>query len=221
MVYNNPDYIDESGAQIPVDLSDTTPEFIDRDMYVWIASHYGALPPSLSSITIPRRVFDVVGLFNPDYRMAGDLEFYNRVAQKYAILRNRHVLHSVRSHAGATQQSSRAGATYLAEEALLDDWYRQWWSAADFRSVKRFRSALRGRYHLGWIRRLARQGEFGPAAKALRQLNKVYPLRWVLSWEILRILRPGFRVTPTVPAPPRLTGITMPHLGLDDLEVRE
>jgi glycosyltransferase involved in cell wall biosynthesis len=198
LAYGTPEYIDAAGAPIAPKVRDETPEFISQALYLWISSHYGALPPSISSIMIPRRTFDAVGVFNPTYRMAGDLEFYNRVSEQFPILRNRDVLHSVRSHKGQAQRLSSAGASYMEEEAALGDWYRSRWSPADYRKVQRYRAATRGRYHLGWIRRLVLQGRIKQSAIALHQLNRVYPLHWVL-WAGIALI--GRQPMPTLPPP--------------------
>ncbi|HEY1980209.1 MAG TPA: glycosyltransferase [Xanthobacteraceae bacterium] len=201
LVYGTPDYIDEKGGVIWTHLRDDTPEIVDRKLYLWIASHFGALPPSISSIMIPRRVFDAIGLFNADYRVAGDIEFYNRVAERYPLLCNKEVLHSVRSHPRMTSALSSAGPLYLREERALDPWYRSHWSARDYRKVQRFRSATRGRFHLGWIRRTVLNGRVGAAALAFRELGGVYPLYWVIWWGILGMFRPGWKPRPTISPP--------------------
>jgi hypothetical protein len=139
-----------------------------------------------------------VGLFNSDYRVAGDIEFYNRVAEQFVIICNKDVLHSVRSHRQMTSALPSAGPLYLREELVLDKWYRSHWSAQDYRKVQRFRSATRGRFHLGWIRRAALKGQVGEAAAAFWQLGKAYPMQWVLLWAALGALR---KPRPILPPP--------------------
>jgi len=60
--YETSDHIDEKGSLIASNLHDDTPEYIDQDLYLWIGSHYAALPASTSSIIIPKRTFEAVGL---------------------------------------------------------------------------------------------------------------------------------------------------------------
>jgi glycosyltransferase involved in cell wall biosynthesis len=201
LVYGTPDYIDERSLLIRSDLVDGTPEYIDTALYLWIASHHGALPASISSIMIPRGTFEEVGLFNPDYRVAGDIEFYNRVSERFAILRNLEVLHTIRSHPRMTSALSTAGPLYLREELALEEWYRSRWSADDYRKIKRFRSATRGRYHLGWIVRKALRGRFREAFSAVWRLNSIYPLRWVVWPRIFGLFRPNWQPLPTIPPP--------------------
>jgi glycosyltransferase involved in cell wall biosynthesis len=203
LVYGAPECIDASGSLIASAGSDATPEFIGRDLYLWIGSHYGALPASISSIMIPRRTFETIGVFSPEFPVAGDIEFYNRVAERFPILRNVAVLHSIRTHQGMTSALSTTGPRYLRDELALEKWYRSRWNADDYRKIRRFRAVTRGRYHAAWIARLLRSGRIGEAAAALWRLHGLYPLPWVI-WGCARsLLRPDWQPQPTVP-PPRL-----------------
>ncbi len=201
LVYGNPQTINEFTGNVSTSFEDRTPEVVNRDLYVWIASHYGALPASLSSIMFPRRTIETVGLFNADFRVAGDLEFYHRVAVQYPIIRDARVFHSVRSHDRMTSVHPKAGGYYLDEELALDDWSRNQWSCADYRKLRRFRSAARGNYHLSWIGRAALRGEIRLAARSLSRMNRIYPLHWVVWWRIARSV--GRVATPSIPAPPQ------------------
>jgi glycosyltransferase involved in cell wall biosynthesis len=198
LVYGRPQSIDEQGRMLGIDESDVTPERIEWPLYLWISSHYGNLPASISSIMIPRRTFDAVGLFDPAYPLAGDLEFYNRVAERFPILRNVDVRHAVRTHQLMTSALPTSGARYLREELRLADWYRRHWSEPELKKVLYFRAQMRGRYHLGWIRRLAMRGHLIQAARALRDLNRLYPLRWLIGLQL-----PGARGLdrPSIPPP--------------------
>ncbi len=142
-----------------------------------------------------------MGLFDPKYAVAGDLEFYNRVSDHFPIVRSPEVLHSVRAHARMTQRLSSAGPTYLSEELELDLWYRTRWSAAEYRKVKWFRGALRGRYHLGWIARSALRGRVKQAAFGLWQLNKIYPLGSLLPSMLNSTFNSHLRPVPQLPSP--------------------
>lgn len=201
LVYGTPDSIDEKGAVISSSSRDATPEFIDQRLYVWIASHYGALPASISSIMMPRRTIEAVGLFDPDYPVAGDIEFYNRVSERFSILRNLEVLHTIRSHSGMMSAQSSAAPLYLHDELALEKWYRSRWDAEQYRKVKRFRAKSRGIYHAAWMARTVRSGQFGEAASVFWEINKLYPLPWVIWGCALKLLKPDWRPQPTVPPP--------------------
>jgi glycosyltransferase involved in cell wall biosynthesis len=203
LVYGAADCVDEKSVVTGLTLVDHTPELIDLKLYLWIASHYGALPASISSVMVPRGTFDKIGLFDTRYRVAGDIEFYNRVAEHFKVARNPEILHSVRSHPRMTSALSSAGPLYLQEEIALQPWYRRHWSPSDYRKIQRFRSATRGRYHLGWIRRRILGGSFGEAGKALLQLGKVYPLRWVFWSVLIGLFRPDRKPKPVLAPPER------------------
>lgn len=200
LVYGNPEYINEFTGEATINFEDRTPEVVNRDLYVWIASHYGALPASLSSIMFPRRTIESVGSFNATFRVAGDLEFYHRVAERFPIIRDARVFHSVRSHSHMTSVHSKTGGYYLQEELALDEWSRAHWSDADYQKLRYFRSAVRGNYHLSWIGRAALRGELKLVFESLARMNRLYPLHWVVWWRIARAL--GKTTSPLIPAPP-------------------
>lgn len=200
-VYGMPERIDEQGRFLGTYDADATPERIEWPLYLWISSHYGNLPASISSIMIPRRTFDAVGLFDPAYPLAGDLEFYNRVAERFPILRNGEVKHAVRTHQLMTSALPTSGARYLREELRLAGWYRKHWSEAELKKIRHFRAHVRGRYHLGWIRRLAMRGHIAQAARALRELNRLYPLRWVIGLQLQQFLGVQGLDRPSIPPP--------------------
>ncbi len=201
LVYGMPERIDEQGRFLGIYDNDTTPERIEWPLYLWISSHYGNLPASISSIMIPRRTFDAVGLFDQSYPLAGDLEFYNRVAERFPILRNGEVKHAVRTHQLMTSALPTSGARYLREELRLADWYRKHWSEPELKEVRHFRAHKRGRYHLGWIRRMAMRGRVAEAARALRDLNRLYPLRWVIGLQLQQLLGVRGLDRPNIPPP--------------------
>jgi glycosyltransferase involved in cell wall biosynthesis len=201
LAYASPEYINEKSMLIPMDSHDDTPEVISAGLYAWISSHFLALPASISSIMVPKRTVEAIGLFDESFRRAGDLEFYNRVSERYPIVRNTQILHSVRRHSMMTGMLPTSGPIHLAEELTLEEWYRQRWSKDEYRKIKRFRSAIRGRYHLGWIGRTALRGALAEAAIAIWRMNKMYPLGWVLWWRLLAALPNHSLPTPSVAIP--------------------
>jgi glycosyltransferase involved in cell wall biosynthesis len=203
VVYGAVRAIDGEGNELHFDGEDRTPEVIDSELYVWISSHYGALPSSISSIMIRRQTFNTVGLFDESYRVAGDVEFYNRVSERFVILRNAEVRHCVRSHARMATVHSSSGPLYLAEETRLEPWFRKHWSDGDWRKVRQFRTMARGRYHLTWIRQRVATGRLIEAAWGLWAANRLYPMADVLGSILQRRLHPEIETTPLI-APPSL-----------------
>lgn len=206
MVYGSALSIDANGSPMGSNETDVTPERIEWPLYRWIASHFGSVSASISSIMIPRRTFDAVGLFDPTFPLAGDIEFYNRVAERFTILRNAEVLHAVRSHARMTSALPTSGHRYLAEELRLSSWYERQWSKEDWRKVRRFRAYLRGRYHLGWIARAALRGRLWYAVQGLRDVNRIYPLMSTLGWRAWQARQTAAGARPEVLPPSLETG---------------
>jgi glycosyltransferase involved in cell wall biosynthesis len=205
MVYGVPDFIDEHDEPLTYELP-SVPEYINSKTYLWLASHYTALPPNISSITIRRRVFDEVGLFAADYRIIGDVEFYNRLSEQFAIICNKQVLHTVRSHGENASSPLKGGPDSLREEMRLEGWYRARWSVEDYKEIRRFRSALRGRFHFGWIRRMAYSGRLREAVAGFIMLSRLYSLRVVLGSALLGYLRSDQRLPlPRLPSPQRFS----------------
>ena len=184
LVYGDARSIDGLGRPGPPGPFDTTPELISKAIYRWIASHYGALPQSLSSVMLPRRTLDRVGLFNEGYRVAGDVEYYHRVAELFPLVRNSSILHSVRGHAGMTSVASTSGEAYLREEAGLHEVLAQWWAPHELSLIDRYRASSRGQQHLSWIVRAALRGEVSKALGSLRRMHRIYPLHWVAAYAI-------------------------------------
>jgi hypothetical protein len=94
----------------------------------------------------------------------------------------------------------------LREELRLADWYRRHWSEPELKKVRHFRARMRGRYHLGWIGRLAMRGHIPQAARALRDLNRLYPLHWVIGLQLQRLLGARGLERPSIP-PPKTTAV--------------
>ena len=198
MVYNRPKWITKGGQLLESVETDDTPDIIDWPTYLWIASHFGALPASISSVMIRKNAIDRVGLFDNGYAVAGDLEFYNRLAEAFDIIYLKDSLHLVRSHDGMASNPLRAGPRYLEEEARLERWFSSRWSKNDWHKIRDFRAATRGRSHLGWVRRMASSGKWLEAARAAVRVHQLYPLH-IAMWSWILSRRPGMK--PQVPPP--------------------
>lgn len=201
LVYNSSIWINESGHVVGDQRTDETSDLISPSLYRWIASHYGALPTSISSVMFRREVIDVVGPFNQVFKVAGDVEFYNRVSEKYFIARNREPLHLVRSHREMTSARSPAAMKYLVEEALLCDWFRRQWSPSDWSRIQRFRSELRGTLHLKWMLRRLLGGDIGGFVAAARVFPAAYTFRHAIVSLVRQALNGPRFPTPYVPPP--------------------
>src|ERR1700757_1580653 len=147
LVYSGCRFIDDKGNVVGGSSANRTPELIDRATYNWIASHFIALPASISTVMIPRATLDAVGIFDERYRVAGDIEFWNRVSERFELIRNPTMQIDLRTHAGMATLHAKSSLAYLKEEAMLANWYRSLWSPEEFKEVERFRMKTRGVYH--------------------------------------------------------------------------
>ena len=114
LVYASCDIIDANGIRIAICDDEGTPLDIDFATYLEISSRHGTLPASVSSVMVRRHVFDEVGIFDERFFVAGDLEFYNRVAEHFGLARNRTILLDVRAHGGSTTSKSPDTASIYA-----------------------------------------------------------------------------------------------------------
>jgi len=203
-VYSGCRYIDANGNCFGDSSADGTPELIDQATYNWIASHFSALPASISSVMIPRTTINAVGMFDERYRVAGDVEYWNRISERFVVIRNPAMQIDIRTHIGMTTLHPKSGLAYLKEEAMLASWYRSLWSPAEFKEIRRYRMKTRGVYHFNWILRTASRGHLRDAMMGLRLLGNQFPIHQVATWFLLRKLRLLPDARPTVPAPRRV-----------------
>jgi len=94
-------------------------------------------------------------LFDERYRVAGDIEFYNRVAERFLFARNRKLLLDVRVHGGSVTSSSLAPIRYMQEEIDLLRFYRTHLGELGYREMISRRSRNRGADHAKYIIRPA------------------------------------------------------------------
>ena len=204
LVYSGCRYVDSSGNFLGDSSADGTPEVIDRATYNWIASHYGALPASLSNVMLPRMTLNAIGIFDERYRGAGDEEYWNRVSERFELIRNPSMLIDIRSHEGMATWQTSTKLGYLREELMLASWYRSLWSPAEFKEIERYRMKTRGLDHFAWILRAVSRARLADALIGLRLLGKQFSISELAMWFLLRKLRLYPDVRPTLPAPRRV-----------------
>ncbi len=176
LVYASCNIIDANGMRIAICDDEGTPLDIDFATYLAISSRYGGLPASLSSVMVHRHVFDEVGIFDERFFVAGDLEFYNRVAERFELVRNRTILHDVRTHSGAATSNPRTPLLYMREEIEILPFYRQHLGEKMYREVIAWRARHRGADHAKFILRRMFEGNIGRAIEACRLLSQIHNL---------------------------------------------
>jgi glycosyltransferase involved in cell wall biosynthesis len=176
MVYASCNIIDENGVRTAVCDDDGTPLHIDFATYLEISSRHGALPASLSSVMVQRHVFAEVGVFDERFLVAGDLEFYNRVAERFELIRNRTILHDVRGHSGSATSNSCSPLRYMLEEIEILPFYRRHLEEEKYRDAMAWRARHRGADHAKFILRCAFEGKIGRAVEGSRLLSQIHNL---------------------------------------------
>ena len=174
MVYSGIRAIDENGTVLGDSSHDDTPEFIGRDLYLSLSAHYQALPASMSTVMIRRKALDAVGIFNASMKVAGDYELWNRIADRYPIVRNPKTVVDVRAHKGQVTTSTMSGLLYINEDIRIMDWYRARLPTHDWAAVLRFRSRTRAVTYWAWIIRQLVSGRIHLAMRGVSAMAKGY-----------------------------------------------
>jgi glycosyltransferase involved in cell wall biosynthesis len=182
LVYSSCRNIDEAGHVTGICDDDGTPSVIDFATYLKISAKHGALAPSISSVMVRRAVIDRVGPFDPSLEVAGDLEFYNRVAEKFALARNRTVRLDVRAHSGSVTQNRTSPVKYMREEARILPYYRRHLGEEGYAQMMIYRRCYgRGRDHGRYLLKLATRGKwrtFWDGYTALAQIHRPESCMW-------------------------------------------
>jgi len=186
LVYSSCNIIDESGDFVDCSDDSGTPLYIDFDTYLYISSRHGSLPPSISSVMVSRRVINEVGQFNESFSVAGDLEFFNRVAEKYLFARNRDLLLDVRIHKNSVTMSSGSAIKYMQEEIAILPYYEKYLDDQSFKEMMAWRVRHRGADHAKFILHAIVSGRFRQCVDAYQALSKVHNVSHCIVFALLQ-----------------------------------
>ncbi len=186
LVYSSCNIIDESGSFVGCSDDSGTPLYIDFDTYLYISSRHGSLPPSISSVMVSRRVINEVGQFNESFSVAGDLEFFNRVAVKYILARNRDLLLDVRVHGDSVTMSSGSAVKYMQEEIDILPYYEKHLDDHLFKEMMAWRVRHRGADHAKYILHAIASGRFRQCVDAYQALSKVHNVYHCMVFALLQ-----------------------------------
>jgi glycosyltransferase involved in cell wall biosynthesis len=189
LVYASCNIIDANGTKVGVCDDEGTPLDIDFATYLAISSRHGSLPPSLSTVMVRRQVFDELGTFDDSFSVAGDLEFYNRVAQHFTIIRNRSLLVDVRSHRDSATRNSLTPLRYMREEIQILPFYRRHLGEKGYEDMMAWRTRQRGADHAKFILRCVLQGRLRSAGTACRTLSRIHNLPLCLWYAVTQKVR--------------------------------
>ena len=148
---------------------------------------FGCLPGNISTVMVRRSAWKAVGGFDSRFRLAGDFDFFVRVAETHPVGYLHQPLVEIRYH---KQQFSSMGNRDF-RSFPEDGWIRER-LASGLRplfspdELERCWLHWRGRNQLHWVVRTALAGDFAGAAKGLKQLQGSRPLLrqaavWLLS----------------------------------------
>ena len=174
MVYCGVRAIDENGKVLGDSSQDKTPEFIGRELYVSLSAHCGSLSASISTVMIRREVFDEVGIFNSNMKVAGDYELWNRISDQYPIIRNPKIVADIRAHKAQVTNATMSGLWYIKEDIGMMDWYRRRLSAEDWAVVHASRTRTRAVTYWAWIARQLLNGRIFAGVRGILAMSKGY-----------------------------------------------
>ena len=190
--------IDLSGRVLSDSPNDEMPELIDRELYLSLSAHYGALPASISTVMIRRKVLEEIGTFDFSMRVAGDVEFWNRIADEYPIVYNRKIVMDIRAHMNQETNARMTGLWYIKEEIGMAEWYRKRLSTEDWVHIKEFRTRTRAVTYCAWICRQLLSGRVGLAVEAMLAISKEYNPVKVFYLYCLSLNRRFFQPKPRI-----------------------
>lgn len=174
LVYSSCNIIDSAGHRLHVLDDEGTPVLIDFPTYLDISSLHGALPPSISSVMVSKEALAVAGIFDPRFRVAGDLEFFNRVAEHFCFARNRRTLLDVRVHPGSVTSNAASQMLYMQEEILLLPFYRRHLGSDGYRAMLAERTRRRGADHARYLLKLLLRGKWKDFLRGYKLLAQVH-----------------------------------------------
>jgi len=107
--------IDGCGAIIGKCVLGDLPEVIDTKLSRQSFFYHGCIPGNLSTVCVRKKSFDKFGLFNENYRVAGDYEMWTRICER----KNLGVIHKylvkLRSHAKQLSKADSSGVDFIRE----------------------------------------------------------------------------------------------------------
>lgn len=174
LVYASYRSIDQNGGHLGLCDDDGTPDVIDFPTYLSISSRHGSLPGSISSVMVRRSCLTNVGLFDHMFKVAGDLEFYNRVAEKFKLARNRQLQLLIRSHPGSVTLNPSTPILFAQEEIEILKFYKKHLGDQAYLDMIRTRSERRGADHAKYIFRALARGQMMNAIAMYRALSLVH-----------------------------------------------
>jgi glycosyltransferase involved in cell wall biosynthesis len=115
MAYCKYRLIDEAGQETGEGPVGDLPEVVQPNLSLQYYYYYGCLPGNISTVCVRRECFEAVGLFDEDFRVAGDYEMWVRICRH----RDLGVLHKrlvqLRIHENQLSRAPSSGIAYVSE----------------------------------------------------------------------------------------------------------
>ncbi len=115
LFYCRREIISEDGSASHSSSEDGTPPVVSGRVADEVSFNWGSMPGNISTVTLPRVVFDDVGYFTTEMRLASDFELWIRIHEKYPVGFVNEVLMSLRCHRAQLSRSDGAELVFLRE----------------------------------------------------------------------------------------------------------
>ena len=119
MFYCHRDIIDEKGSVIRYAWEDGTPDLIPPALADEISFNWGCMPGNIANVTVPRKIFDEIGLFDESLQQAADFDMWVRIQEKHPIGFCREVLMELRSHKRQLSRNRGAELVFMCEGEMV------------------------------------------------------------------------------------------------------
>lgn len=115
MFYCERDIIDQNGKIIHPARSCELPPVIPGKLADQISFNWGCMPGNIANVSVPRKVFDELGLFDVSMKQAADFAMWINIQDNYAIGYCRESLIQLRRHAGQLSVRPKAMLDFIRE----------------------------------------------------------------------------------------------------------
>lgn len=171
MFYCHRDIIDERGCLTKHAWKDSTPDLVPSRLADEISFNWGCMPGNIANITVPRKIFNEMGLFDETLKQAADFDMWVRIQKKYPIGFCREVLMELRRHKRQLSRNRGAELVFMREGEAV---YKKLEARLPNEIMK---------FHKPYVRFVRHTAYFHSAVKAMLQGE------WNYGFEILKELR--------------------------------
>jgi glycosyltransferase involved in cell wall biosynthesis len=183
--YSGRDIIDEQGKIISLNITDTTPEIINRKLHTRIAFFTGSVAGNIANVTLTKKAVEEAGLFNESMRISADFDMWVRIAEKYPVGFIRDHLIQLRDHKLQLSRQWKSYTTHLQEDVRV---YQYLLSYINDAEREEGRSLLRNHKLLFYYTLMIKaflKGSFRSGFTFFNTLGKLDSI-WILTFYFIR-----------------------------------